>query len=470
MTPWCFCVLKCFQTSVVPSYLLPTCTSPLFWSQEPSDPDNPLAKGPSPKQVFLRDAGVCFPGLFVESPAPFPSALLDSQGMEVLKARIPLMGQGSHAEFVAQTSLLFVKMINPQSWGPEVQYSGAEWRQLSRSFSTQWQARGIFSRVFLGHPNTQLNAEMQTLGAGGTKVRKRFAEFVTLPGAYFFPSFHNSETSPRLSHAVRCVHIMTGTISWSGSLGQNPWQLDLTWFEHTWYIHCTSRSILTLELPKKTPIRYFSESHRVVETCWNHAAAAHEKSDEIVTSEIKINWKIERMPWMYTWKTYVELSGLCFKPEGIVIVPRRERRNWTGTKSPKRCKLLRSEKGDSWSHRGSTLLRMPGAHIRVAIGCQACSTQLSRPLGHMHHNNGSLLRRWSLEQHLESLKPNWVTLSEAIAGSSTKTHCRPMVQSDSEDDLARCTGVLWEICLLFSCKAGPNTPIVRTIGDWRNAL
>ena len=108
---------------------------------------------------------------------------------------------------------------------------------------------------------------------------------------------------------------------------------------------------------------------------------------------------------------------------------------------------------------------MPGAHIRVAIGCQACSTQLSRPLGHMHHNNGSLLRRWSLEQHLESLKPNWVTLSEAIAGSSTKTHCRPMVQSDSEDDLARCTGVLWEICLLFSCKAGPNTPVVRTIGD-----
>eukprot|EP00434_Breviolum_minutum_P037434 symbB.v1.2.033192.t1/scaffold4025.1/size46064/4 len=65
--------------------------------EEPSDPDNPLAKG-----------------------------------MEVLKARIPLMGQGSHAEFVAQTSLLFVK-INPQSWGPEVQYSGAEWRQLSRS-------------------------------------------------------------------------------------------------------------------------------------------------------------------------------------------------------------------------------------------------------------------------------------------------------------------------------------------------
>ena len=45
---------------------------------------------------------------------------------------------------------------------------------------------------------------------------------------------------------------------------------------------------------------------------------------------------------------------------------------------------------------------------------------------------------------------------------STKTHCRPMVQSDSEDDLARCTGMLWEICLLFSCKAGPNTPVVRT--------
>lgn len=51
-------------------------SSPPFLSQEPSDPDNPLAKGPSPKQVFLRDAGVCFPGLFVESPAPIPSDLV----------------------------------------------------------------------------------------------------------------------------------------------------------------------------------------------------------------------------------------------------------------------------------------------------------------------------------------------------------------------------------------------------------
>lgn len=37
--------------------------------------------------------------------------------MEVLKARIPLMGQGSHAEFVAQTLQLFVAQTNPQRWG-----------------------------------------------------------------------------------------------------------------------------------------------------------------------------------------------------------------------------------------------------------------------------------------------------------------------------------------------------------------
>ena len=38
---------------------------------------------------------------------------------------------------------------------------------------------------------------MQTLGAGGTKVRKRFAEFVTLPGAYFSHIF----TTLKLHHA-----------------------------------------------------------------------------------------------------------------------------------------------------------------------------------------------------------------------------------------------------------------------------
>lgn len=39
--------------------------------------------------------------------------------MEVLKARIPLMGQGSHAEFVAQTLQLFGAQTNPQRWAPE---------------------------------------------------------------------------------------------------------------------------------------------------------------------------------------------------------------------------------------------------------------------------------------------------------------------------------------------------------------
>ena len=328
------------------------------------------------------------------------------------------MGQGSHAEFVAQTLQLFVAQINPQSLGTrasEVQHSGAEWRQLSRSFSTQKKKHVVFFLGFFWFGTSGHTAKCRRWGLGAQRCGSALQSLLHCR-ALIFPIFSQLWNFTTLFPRLRCVHIMTGTISWSGSLGQNLWQLDLTWFEHTWYIHCTSRSILTLELPKKTPIRYFSESHRVVETCWNHAAAAHEKSDEIATSEIKINWKIERMPWMYTWKTYAELSGLCFKPEGIVIVPRTERRNWTGTKSPKRCKLLRSEKGDSWSHRGSTLLRMPGgAHICVAIGCQACSTQLSRPLGHMHHNNGSLLRRWSLERHLESLKPNWVTLSEAIA-------------------------------------------------------
>ena len=71
----------------------------------------------------------------------------------------------------------------------------------------------VFFLGFFGTSEHTAKCRNADAGAGGTKVRKRFAEFVTLPDAYFFPSFHNSETSPRLSHAVRCVHIMTGTIS-----------------------------------------------------------------------------------------------------------------------------------------------------------------------------------------------------------------------------------------------------------------
>jgi len=126
--------------------------------------------------------------------------------MEVLKARIPLMGQGSHAEFVAQTLQLFVAQTNPQRWGPEpprynirVQ-NGGNYHVASapRKKSTH----GIFSRVFfdLGHPDTQLNADA---GGWGHKGAEALCRVCYIAGRLFFPYFHNSETSPRFSHA--CV-------------------------------------------------------------------------------------------------------------------------------------------------------------------------------------------------------------------------------------------------------------------------